>query len=45
MKIIATSELTIFDELKKICDTNGVLADKRIALGIEAIKRIKKVLT
>ena len=35
MKIIATSEMTIYDDLKKICDGAGVLCDKKIALKIE----------
>ena len=38
MKIIATSDLTIYDELRKVCDDNKVLIDKKVALKIEAIK-------
>ena len=39
MKIIATSELTIYDELKKICEVDNVLVDKKVALRTEAIKK------
>ena len=43
MKIIATSELSIYNDLKKICHTKKISIDKKIALKIEKINIEDKI--
>ena len=43
MKIIVTSEMTIYNDLVKLCHNKNILIEKRIALSIQKLSYENKI--